>query len=95
MYVDTPKVSQNSDTISTQNNCPLKSCCWGDCTSSSDNLEPGLIWVPFPQPGSSPGRARQWAELSGIAVGFGYLKITKDTYICSLHFEHGALLDYT
>lgn len=90
-HANIPEITQNIDTITTGLLNPLKSCCWGDCTSRTENIERWVIWIPFPKPTSNPKRARLWADLCGRR----YSEITDNTYICSLHFFRGVHLDHT
>lgn len=89
--VNKSEVSQNVTTVPPPNNVPAKKCCWGDCTTKSENLQPGLFWVPFPKPNLSLRMAKEWAQLCGME----WSNIKDGTFICSLHFPYGALLDYT
>ena len=89
--VNKSEVSQNAAIIPPLNNVPAKNCCWGHCTTTSENLQPGLFWIPFPKPAIHLTMAKQWAQLCGME----WFNIKEGTFICSLHFPHGALLDYT
>ncbi|XP_066928361.1 uncharacterized protein [Clytia hemisphaerica] len=68
-----------------------------------DKLPPGTFFINFPQVGKvkekntqwknnqekeKTEKAKRWAHKCG-RKGFDHTKITKDTYICSLHFHGG------
>lgn len=67
-----------------------KHCCWGMCTSDSRYPKPGITFLAFPKPNKFLEKARKWVHLCGRGQEFTVERITKDTYICSLHFPEGS-----
>jgi hypothetical protein len=80
-------------------------CCWGQCKTDSRKLpdDSPIYFIPFPKEGkfkegmslksrrkqeARTEKAKQWVHLCGRA-GFTLDKITRNTYICSLHFIGG------
>ena len=72
----------------------VKHCCWGLCKSDSRYPKPGITFVPFPKPNTFPEKARKWVHLCGRGQDFTVDRITKDTYICNLHFPEGSDLNH-
>ena len=71
-----------------------KHCSWGKCSSDSRYPKTGVTFIPFPKPNKFPDKAKRWAHLCGRGEAFTCKNITKDTYICSLHFPEGSNLDH-
>ena len=71
-----------------------KHCSWGQCRSDSRYPKEGVTFIPFPKPWEFPEKAKRWAFLCGRGQDFTVDRITKDTYICSLHFAEGSNLNH-
>ena len=71
-----------------------KHCCWGDCKSDSRTGCPqGVYFIGFgngfPKPhGKDTEKCLRWVESCGRKY-FTIKNVTKDTYMCSLHFVGG------
>ena len=61
-------------------------CCWGKCHSNSSRTSADIRFLPFPKPWIDLDRAKRWLHLCG-REDFTLDNITKNTYICSLHFN--------
>ena len=72
----------------------VKHCSWGECNSDSRYQKPGVTFIPFPKPNKYLKKARRWVTLCGRGKHFSVDRITKDTYICSLHFPEGSDLTH-
>ena len=70
----------------------MKHCSHGVCTSNSVR-NPERLWVPFVKPWIDFSRCKRWVFLCG-RKGFKPSNVTKDTYICDLHFRDGEILDW-
>lgn len=68
----------------------VKVCVYGPCTKTTKN-DPELKFVSFVKPWKDSERAEKWKILCGRED----LKITKNTWICSLHFPQNEILDPT
>ena len=64
-------------------------CCWGKCHSNSLRTSSEIHFLPFPKPWIDLGRTKRWVHLCG-REGFTVDSVTKNTYICSLHFNASA-----
>ena len=80
----------------------VKHCCWGVCkTDSRYNMPEGVTFHPFPKPGRIKDGmtelqkreirkkhkiTERWLYLCGRKDFTSIDQVTKDTYICSLHF---------
>ena len=67
-------------------------CFFKNCKSISDK-HTDKVFVPFVKPYSDIRRCKRWIQLSGrpsISVD----KITKNTYLCSDHFDINEVLDW-
>lgn len=69
-----------------------KHCCFGVCRSDSrygdrDHMK-GVFFIPFPKPRRYPEKCQRWLRACR-REGFTVKNVTKDTYICSLHFVGG------
>ena len=74
-----------------------KHCCWGTCNSDSrfpdklheslkEVLELGMkIFTPFPKPSQGIERCQRWVNAC-CREDFSINKITRNTYICALHW---------
>ena len=70
----------------------VKSCVYEDCNSNSrDN--PDMKWAPFVKPSKNSARAELWIK-NVARLGFEVETITKDTYVCELHFAPSTNLKY-
>jgi hypothetical protein len=69
----------------------VKHCCFGVCSSNSKR-HPDVNFIPFIKPTINLKRAERWVHLCGRA-DFSVDKITRDTYICHLHFSVGQDLN--
>ncbi|XP_041858672.1 uncharacterized protein LOC121650918 [Melanotaenia boesemani] len=69
-----------------------KHCCFGVCRSDSRYSDrehmKGVFFIPFPKPGREPEKCQRWVRACK-REGFTEKNVTKDTYICSLHFLGG------
>ena len=70
-----------------------KHCCYGVCRSDSryghrEHMK-GVTFMPFPKPHIDRGKCERWIRACR-REGFGTDKVTKHTYICSLHFIGGS-----
>ncbi len=68
-------------------------CCYGVCKSDSryahrEHMK-NVFFIRFPKPKTDIEKCKRWAIKCG-REGFTSEKVTKDTYICSLHFVGGA-----
>lgn len=70
-----------------------KHCAYGLCTSDVKKKDPKIKFAPFPKPWLDPLRAQRWVHLCG-RQGFTIANISKQSYVCSLHFPPGQLLDW-
>uniref|UniRef100_A0A8C6SJG8 THAP-type domain-containing protein n=2 Tax=Neogobius melanostomus TaxID=47308 RepID=A0A8C6SJG8_9GOBI len=69
-----------------------KHCCFGVCRSDSryghrDHMK-GVVFIPFPKPRRALEKCERWVRACK-REGFKAENVTKDTYICSLHFVGG------
>ena len=69
-----------------------KHCCYGVCDSDSrysdrDRMK-NVFFISFPKPSRDLQKCRRWIQ-SCRRDNFGIENVTKDTYICSLHFVGG------
>ena len=74
-----------------------KHCCWGTCNRDSrfpdklhkslkEKLELGIkIFIPFPKPLQGIERCQRWVNACS-REDFTINKITRNTYICALHW---------
>ena len=65
-------------------------CAMSGCHSNSYSAKYGplnLNFMAFPKPHLSPNRAKRWAYLTGRGDSFTDKDITRNSYICSLHFD--------
>ena len=67
-------------------------CAHGTCKSNG-RKSPELRWATFPKKSVDENRARRWVELMHCE-GFTIDSITKNTYVCELHFPPNVDLDY-
>ena len=71
-----------------------KHCCYGDCKSDSRTLESNcnIYFIGFgngfPKPKVDLEKCKRWVQNCGRKY-FTIDNVTKDTYICSLHFVGG------
>ncbi|XP_077996416.1 uncharacterized protein LOC144449712 [Glandiceps talaboti] len=70
-----------------------KHCCYGVCRSDSrysdrDHMK-DVFFIPFPKPTKDFEKCRRWTK-SCRRDNFGPENVSKDTYICSLHFIGGS-----
>ena len=71
-----------------------KHCCWADCKSDSRYLDAHSkiyfigLGNGFPHPVKNLEKCKRWAQNCSRKY-FSVANITKDTYICSLHFVGG------
>ena len=73
---------------------PVKHCCFGSCKSSS-RKQGQVTFIPFLKPTFDFARAKRWVHLCDRKESnFNIKKITKFTYICSLHFPDNVDLDW-
>ncbi|KAM4574074.1 uncharacterized protein V3H82_008823 [Fundulus diaphanus] len=69
-----------------------KHCCYGVCRSDTryghrDHMK-GVFFIPFPKPRSLAQKCQRWIRACN-REDFTAQNVTKDTYICSLHFVGG------
>ena len=62
-------------------------CAFGECHSNSKTAGPDIKFLPFPKPWIDLHRAKRWIHLCSRGPAFTVEKVTKDTYVCSLHFN--------
>ena len=67
-------------------------CAHGNCTSNGRKF-PDMRWATFPKKSVNENRARRWAELMH-RDDFTVDSITKNSYVCELHFPENVDLDY-
>ena len=70
-----------------------KHCCYGVCRSDAryghrEHMK-GVTFMPFPKPHIDRDKCERWIRACR-REGFGTDKVTKHTYICSLHFIGGS-----
>ena len=71
-----------------------KHCCWADCKSDSRCLDAisKIYFIGlgngFPHPVKNLEKCKRWVQNCSRKY-FSVANITKDTYICSLHFVGG------
>ncbi|KAM4716274.1 uncharacterized protein FYW61_018838 [Anableps anableps] len=69
-----------------------KHCCFGVCRSDSrygdrDHMK-GVFFIPFPKRKTNAEKCQRWIRACN-REGFTVENVTKDTYMCSLHFVGG------
>lgn len=69
-----------------------KHCSHGLCQSDS-RKDPSIKFAIFPKPRFGKERVKLWVELCG-RKNFKESDVTKDTYICELHFDKDIDLNY-
>lgn len=74
-----------------------KHCCWGECKSDSRFPEKlhkslkelqesgGKVFIPFPKPSQGLEKCQRWVNACS-REGFTVERITRNTYICALHW---------
>ena len=67
-------------------------CVWGTCKTDSRRPETGVSFIPFPKPWINLKTAKRWSFLCGRGKDFTVKHITRNTYICSKHFERNEVL---
>lgn len=75
-----------------------KHCCWGTCNTDSRyplrfpksltelQASGGKVFIPFPKPSQGIEKCKRWIALCS-REGFSVDKITRNTYICALHWR--------
>ncbi|XP_033730606.1 uncharacterized protein LOC117320019 [Pecten maximus] len=80
----------------------VKRCCWGTCNTDSrfpDRLEGGVTFIPFPKPGRSLEKCKEWIRLCGRPQSQLNEEIlrerskAKHLFVCSKHFVDGKPSD--
>ena len=69
-----------------------KYCASGLCKSSSYKF-PNLRFATFPKVSVNPQRAQQWVVLMK-RMNFTVANITKNSFVCELHFDENVDLNY-
>ena len=73
----------------------VKTCASGLC-HNNNNKNPEKVFALFVQPkgrGADLERAKIWVQLLGRG-NFTVENVTRQTYVCSDHFDDNVVLDY-